>query len=52
LLLHTTAVLVLPVFQLHLSFNNGAAGVVYLLDELWGEMFVPLKNKAMFGTAN
>jgi hypothetical protein len=50
--LHTTAVSVLPGFRLQLSFNNGAAGVVCLLDELWGEMFEPLKDEAMFGTAH
>ena len=50
--LHTTAVSVLPGLRLQLNFNNGAAGVVCLLDELWGEMFEPLKDEAMFGTAH
>jgi hypothetical protein len=27
-------------------------GVVCLLDELWGAMFEPLKDEAMFGTAH
>ena len=49
--LHTTAVTVLPGFRLQLSFNNGVAGEVCLLDELWGEMFEPLKDEALFATA-
>lgn len=50
--LHTTAVSVLPAFRLRLSFNNGVAGEVCLFDQLWGEMFEPLKDEAMFGTAH
>ena len=49
--LHTTTVTVLPGFRLQLSFNNGVAGEVCLLDELWGEMFEPLKDEALFATA-
>jgi hypothetical protein len=49
--LHTTAVSVLPGLQLQLNFNNGAAGVVFLLDDLWGAMFEPLKDDALFATA-
>jgi hypothetical protein len=50
--LHTTAVKVLPGFRLHLRFNNGSEGEVSLLDELWGEMFEPLKDETMFATAH
>jgi hypothetical protein len=50
--LHTTTVAVLPGFRLQLSFNNGVEGVVCLLDELWGEMFEPLKNESVFATAH
>jgi hypothetical protein len=49
--LHTTAVTALPGFRLHLRFNNGVEGEVSLLDELWGEMFEPLKDEALFATA-
>jgi hypothetical protein len=49
--LHTTAVTVRPGFRLQLSFNNGVSGEVCLMDELWGEMFQPLKDAAVFATA-
>jgi len=49
--LHTTEVTVLPGFRLRLSFNNGVEGELCLLDELWGEMFQPLKDEGMFATA-
>lgn len=49
--LHTTAVAVRPGFRLQLSFNNGVSGEVCLMDELWGEMFQPLKDAAVFATA-
>jgi hypothetical protein len=50
--LHTSTVTVLPGFRLRLSFNNGVAGEIYLLDQLWGEMFEPLKDEALFATAH
>lgn len=50
--LHTTRVEVRPGYRLYLQFNNGAAGEVALLDELWGEMFEPLKDEALFRTAH
>ena len=49
--LHTTTVTVLPGFRLQITFNNGMAGVIFLLDELWGEMFEPLKDESVFATA-
>ena len=49
--LHTTSVTALPGFRLRLSFNNGTSGEVCLLDQLWGEMFEPLKDEALFATA-
>lgn len=49
--LHTTSATALPGFRLRLSFNNGTSGEVCLLDQLWGEMFQPLKDEAMFSTA-
>ncbi len=49
--LHTTHVQALPDYRLHLVFNNGVTGEVSLLNELWGEVFEPLKNEQLFATA-
>jgi hypothetical protein len=49
--LRTSTVTVLPGLRLRLSFNNGVAGEICLLDQLWGEMFEPLKDEALFATA-
>lgn len=49
--LHTTHVKALPDHRLHLQFNNGTQGVVDLTSELWGTVFAPLKNNALFATA-
>ena len=49
--LHTTQVEALPGYKLRLTFNNGVTGEVCLLDELWGEMFEPLKDEVIFATA-
>jgi len=35
-------------YIIHLRFNNGAEGYVDLYDELYGEMFAPLKNQEKF----
>jgi len=34
-----------------LRFNNGAAGEVDLADELYGEVFAPLRDPELFATA-
>ena len=49
--LHTSHVEVRPGFRLHLQFNNGVTGEVCLMNELWGEVFEPLKDEALFATA-
>jgi Protein of unknown function (DUF2442) len=49
--LHTTFVEARPGYRLFLKFNNGAVGEVCLLNELWGDVFEPLKDGAMFATA-
>lgn len=49
--LHTTHVQPLSGYRLYVRFNNGVAGEVSLADELWGEMFEPLKDEALFATA-
>jgi hypothetical protein len=35
-------------FIIHLRFTDGTEGDVDLRDELYGEMFEPLKNRAFF----
>lgn len=50
--LHTTHVEPRPGYRLQLHFNNGVTGDVCLVDELWGEVFEPLKDQALFATAH
>ena len=52
MILHTIEVKPLGGYRLFLAFNNGEAGEVDLEDELWGEMFEPLKGAALFATAH
>ena len=52
MILHTTEVNPLPGYRLFLRFNNGVAGKVDLSAELEGEVFEPLRDPAMFATAN
>lgn len=49
--LHTTHVEARSGYRLYLQFNNGVAGEVCLLNELWGEVFEPLKDESLFATA-
>ena len=49
--LHTTHVQALPGHRLQLQFNNGEQGEVDLSHELWGSVFEPLKDEAVFATA-
>jgi hypothetical protein len=35
-------------YQLKLTFNNGIEGIVDLEQELYGEIFEPLKDKSLF----
>ena len=37
-------------FTIHVRFADGTEGDVDLSDELYGEMFEPLKDPAFFGT--
>jgi len=46
--IHVTAVEYLQDYQLRLKFNNGAEGVVDLENELYGEIFEPLRDKSLF----
>jgi hypothetical protein len=50
--LHTTHIKALPNYSLYIQFNNGIAGEVCLRNELWGEVFEPLKNEQLFATAH
>jgi hypothetical protein len=49
--LHTAHVEARPGFKLYLQFNNGVCGEVCLIDELWGEVFEPLRDEKLFSTA-
>lgn len=35
-------------YRIHLKFNDGKTKLVDLKDELWGEMFEPLRNISYF----
>lgn len=37
-------------YKIWLKFNDGTEGEVDLKDELWGEMFEPLKESSLFKT--
>lgn len=49
--LHVTAVEYVGDYKLQLCFNNGAQGVVDLEQELYGEIFEPLRDKTLFQQA-
>ncbi len=46
--LHVSSVDVLDDFHLYLKFNNGEEGIVDLKPELYGEVFEPLRDPALF----
>ena len=35
-------------YKIHVTFDDGAQGIIDLEDELWGEVFEPLKNTDVF----
>lgn len=49
--LHVTDLKPIAPYRLWLAFNNGESGEVDLERELYGEMFEPLQDKALFATA-
>jgi len=49
--LHTTYVEAKPGYRLFVRFNNGVSGEIDLSEDLWGEVFEPLKDDALFATA-
>lgn len=48
MLVHVMTVEVLSDYRLRLSFTDGAVGDIDLGDELWGEVFEPLRDPALF----
>lgn len=46
--IHVTDVKHVKDYQLQLTFNNDIVGVVDLEPELYGEIFEPLRDKALF----
>lgn len=46
--LHVAAVSCLDGYKLSLTFNNGVVKIVDLKDELYGEVFVPLRDIDLF----
>ncbi|MGL6139414.1 MULTISPECIES: DUF2442 domain-containing protein [Planktothrix] len=47
-MLNVVSVEYLDNYQLKLTFNNGIEGIVDLEQELYGEIFEPLKAKSLF----
>ncbi|MCB0063603.1 MAG: DUF2442 domain-containing protein [Caldilineaceae bacterium] len=45
---HVTAVKYVSDYKLHLTFSSGVSGIVDLEDELYGEIFEPLKDITLF----
>ncbi|PZR66779.1 MAG: DUF2442 domain-containing protein [Candidatus Dormiibacter spiritus] len=48
MVLRITAVEPLPEYRLRLTFNDGMTREISLSDNLWGEMFEPLKDPGFF----
>lgn len=46
--LHTESIEARPGYRLFVAFNNGISGEIDLTVELWGEMFEPLRDEALF----
>ena len=49
-MLHVNQAKYLSDYRVWLSFDNNVSGEIDLSPELWGEMFEPLKDKALFST--
>jgi hypothetical protein len=49
-MLHVNQAKYLSDYRVWLSFDNNVSGEIDLFPELWGEMFEPLKDKALFST--
>ena len=49
--LHTAYIEARDNHRLYIQFDNGISGEIDLSDELWGEMFEPLRDRSLFMTA-
>jgi hypothetical protein len=49
--LHTDYIEPRSGYRLFVRFNNGVSGEIALENELWGEVFEPLRDEALFSTA-
>lgn len=47
-MLEVTAASYVDQFRIRIRFSNGNEGIVVLADALWGPMFEPLKDPAVF----
>lgn len=47
-MLHVTAARYESGYKIRVELNDGTRGVVDLEDDLWGPVFVPLKDKELF----
>ncbi len=47
-LVHVTAVEPLEGYRVRLTFEDGTAGDIDLADELWGPVFEPVRDRAVF----
>ena len=45
---HVTAVKPVKGYRLLLTFEDGTSGEIDLADELWGPVFEPLRDRALF----
>lgn len=52
MILKVTQIELIQAYQLKLSFNNGAQGIVDLSQSLWGEVFEPLHNPELFNNVH
>ena len=50
--LHTEHIEPRSGYRLFVHFTNGVSGEISLAEELWGEMFEPLKDERLFMTAH
>ncbi len=48
MLVHVTSVRALGGYRLRLAFTDGTVGDIDLADELWGVVFEPLRDPALF----
>ena len=48
MIVHVTQAKYISDYRVWVAFNEGSSGEVDLENELWGEMFEPLKDKSFF----